>query len=276
MNKKKIVFLVVFIIFLVVGTIGSFLYYQNTKKLDASNHLENENNLETEVLEEPEEKNEVTEEEPLENEETEIKEENTKEKIISSTEPKTNTQNSSTSNNSTSNKTTENNNVVSSNTNSNQNKESSSANTTKEESKPIEPQKEEPKTETETPSQDLPKTKTICTDSNAEWKKFKEDYQVRMKAKITYSQSEGNAYGKKANNLGYGYNIDTIARHYSNDDCEVDYWTTTIYVPTLTCGKNNETKIQHFILPYTENLISVYAYLNSLGYDCSDRLMFFN
>lgn len=275
MNKKKIVFLVVFIIFLVVGTIGGFLYYQNTRKLDASNHLENENNLETKVLEEPEEKSEVTEEEPLENEKVETKEENTNENILSSTEPKTNTQNSSASNNSTSNKTTENN-SVSSNTNSNQSKESSSANNTKEESKPTEPQKEEPKTETETSSQNLPKTKTICTDSNAEWKKFKEDYQVRMKSKITYSQSEGNAYGKKANNLGYGYNIDTIARHYSNDDCEVDYWTTTIYVPTLTCGKNNETKIQHFILPYTENLISVYAYLNSLGYDCSDRLMFFN
>ncbi len=155
---------------------------------------------------------------------------------------------------------------------------SNSSNITKneesKESQPVikeEPKVSEPQEKTETVQSTTPKVKVTCSDANSKWKTFKSEYQISHKAKITLSREDGIAYGTKANSFGYGYYIDNFARNYSDDECEIDYWTTTVFVPNTTCGENDDIHIKKFIMPYTENFISIFEYLNKLGYDCHDR-----
>ena len=274
MKKGNLKYFVMGVVILLIVVAVSFGIYRSFVKDES---VEEINNNYLPVNEEQQEDEIKEDSQSNETQETEKKE------TIDNKQTTTNSNENSQSSNQTSNTTNSQNQTSTPKTNTNSSSSSTtSPNTQKneekkeevKESKPVtkeEPKVVESKEKTETPTPTVPKAKVTCSDANSKWKAFKNEYQVSHKAKITLNRADGVNYGTKASRYGYGYLIDTIARNYSDDECTVEYWTTTIFVPTTTCGENDDIHIKEFILPYTENFISIFDYLNNLGYDCHDR-----
>lgn len=93
---------------------------------------------------------------------------------------------------------------------------------------------------------------------------------------LTYKESR--EYGEyAAKTLGYGYwyqQEDNPRAVYKGSSCYRELWAVQLYVPSLTCGKNDEYHYKSFNLPPTpkEELIDSITYvIKNKGWNCSDR-----
>lgn len=120
-----------------------------------------------------------------------------------------------------------------------------------------------------------PIEKKICEDNNEEWLNYKRDFQKKhSKFMIFNSQNEAISYGEyAAMKFGYGYYYDSVPLKFEGSNCKREFWTTNLYTGELNCGENDEIIVPSFDLPATEkeNLVSVYDYANSKGFNCQDR-----
>lgn len=127
--------------------------------------------------------------------------------------------------------------------------------------------------ESNTENNNVVKEKGICSSSDSGYNAWLNNFlsinSSSMKFDTLQDAIDYGEYGAK--NYGYGYFYDTVATRYESDSCYKEIYTTRLYISRKLC-ENNEM----MYLPRTnkENLIDVYRYLETKGYDCSGKSWF--
>ena len=157
--------------------------------------------------------------------------------------------------------------LESNNMNDNTNKELDNSNNNKvEEQLPSLSEKE--------PEQEI-KTKQVCTENDAEYKKWLNNFLNTNKSTLVFdTQSEAKEYGEYASeNFGYGYWYSSTPKTYSDENCTKSIWDVRLYVGVTACTdtNGNYSKMMYINATPKENLISIFEYLEKQGYDCHGK-----
>jgi hypothetical protein len=136
-------------------------------------------------------------------------------------------------------------------------------------------------TKPKTTSQSSNNTKGICNSSNQGWMEYIAAWKKRNSTSMVFDTlNQAIAYGEyAAKQYGYGYwrsqEPQTFdGTYYEDSECSKGFYTVRLYVPSLTCGINNEYNYKMFYIQATakENLIDIITYVTQKkGYKCEDR-----